>query len=227
MKYPASITHLNAQSGLAFYLCCKSAEHKELQEVFTDETWRVRRNPEMPWDALDLADKNWASAKPLPDGIAPIDEGPALEPLTRRDFANLPVILGTQLAPAVSIIKQAAKIRASLLASDSLQSALDRPNREQIVTARPALPTTLQALELTNGKLLNRRLKTTAARLAPEAVKDPGLWVEKLYNQLLSRPPNAGERAIALELLSRPVAPAGVEDLLWVLVNLPEFQLIN
>ncbi len=227
VKYPASNTHLNAQSGLAFYLCCKSAEHKALQEVFTDETWRVRRNPEMPWDALDLADKNWAPATPLADGIAPIDEGPGLEPLTRRDFANRPVILGTQLAPAVSIIKQSTKIRASLLTTDPLQSALDRPNREQIITARASLPTTLQALELTNGKLLNSRLKATAARLAPEAANDPGRWVEKIYNQLLNRPPNAGERAIALELLNRPVEPAGVEDFLWALVNLPEFQLIN
>ena len=44
-----------------------------------------------------------------------------------------------------------AVVRAALVGADSLQIALGRPNREQVVTVRSPTATTLQALELTNG----------------------------------------------------------------------------
>jgi hypothetical protein len=223
--YPASVTHLNAQSGLAFYLQIKSGAG--LEEIVSDPTWRVRRNPESGWNTAALADGKWASARPLPENVTPVDEGPGLEPILRQDFANLPVALGPQLVPVISTATHTGGIRASLLATDPLQSALERPGREQIVTTRSSVATTLQALELTNGSTLDQRIAVSAAKLLPEAVANPSLLMETLYLKLFSRAPVESERAIALEMLGQPVATNGISDLIWAMVNLPDFQLIN
>ena len=48
--------------------------------------------------------------------------------------------------------------RASLVASDLLMRSLGRPNREQVVSDRPANLTTLEALDLSNSPLLAETL---------------------------------------------------------------------
>ena len=58
------------------------------------------------------------------------------------------------------------QIRASLVAADPLTVALGRPNREQVVTTRATVATTLQALELTNGETLAKILHRGAEQLA-------------------------------------------------------------
>jgi hypothetical protein len=226
-KYPGATTHLNARSGLAFYARCELPEGKEVLQIVSDETWRVRRNPEGRWNTLAGSDTTWAAATLLPPGAEPIDEGPSLKPITRRDFANLPVELGPQLSPAVSTAAHVGEIRAALLAADPLQVALDRPNREIVTPVRANAATTIQALELTNGATLNARLQKAAAKLVPLAAADPGTWLDRFQRQALGRPPSPAEREIALEMLGKPVTAAGLADYLWAVVNLPEFQLIN
>jgi hypothetical protein len=227
VKFPGSTTHLNRQSGLAFYVRCELPGGQPTLQITTDETWRVRRNPEGRWNAADFADADWATAQPLPAGVTPVDEGPGLEPLTRKDFANLPVELGPQLSPAVSTAAHVGEIRASLLAADPLQVALDRPNREIVVPVRGSAATTIQALELTNGATLNWRLEKASLKFAPEAVRDSAAWLDRIYRHALGRAPSLAESAVAAEILGQPVKPEGVADFLWTLVNLPEFQLIN
>jgi mono/diheme cytochrome c family protein len=226
-KYPGAITHLNRQSGVAFYTRLIPRDGKGAVEITSDETWRVRRNPDGAWAALAYADSEWASAWPLPVGVGPVDEGPSLEPVLRKDFANIPVELGPQLSPAVSIAAHTGAIRAPLLAADPLQVALDRPNHEIVLPARSSAATTIQALELTNGATLNARLQKAAAKFAADAARDPSTWLTRLYLHALDRPPSAAERALALDLIGSPAKPEGIADLLWALVNLPEFQLIN
>jgi Protein of unknown function (DUF1549)/Protein of unknown function (DUF1553)/Planctomycete cytochrome C len=226
-KYPASTMHLNEQSGLAFYVRCASPGDKTSLQITTDETWRVRRNPAGAWNAAAFSDAEWKMAQPLAEGVAPVDEGPGLEPLTRKDFANIPVVLGTQLSCAVSTAARAGAIRASLLAADPLQVALDRPNREVVIPVRTTAATTIQALELSNGATLNARLQRTAAKFAPEAARDPAGWLCRIYFHALGRLPTPQEQAVCLEMLGNPDKPDAVADVLWAIVNLPEFQLIN
>jgi mono/diheme cytochrome c family protein len=226
-KYPGATTHLNARPGLAFYARCEMPGGKAIVQIQSDETWRVRRNPEGAWNSLKLSDTAWSTATLLPAGAEPIDEGPSLKPITRRDFANLPVELGPQLSPAVSTAAHVGEIRAALLAADPLQVALDRPNREIVVPQRASTATTIQALELTNGHTLNTRLAASAAKLAAQAAGDPGAWLEEIYRHALSRPPSPAERDLSVELLGKPATAEGITDFLWALVNLPEFQLIN
>ena len=115
--------------------------------------------------------------------------------------------------------------RASLTTSDALMRALDRPNREQVVTQRATVATTLQALELTNGQTLAAMLSQGAERWSHTA-RTPDNLVIGLFQQALGRLPSIAEKQAALDLIGSPVRKEGMEDLLWALVMLPEFQLV-
>lgn len=116
--------------------------------------------------------------------------------------------------------------RAALVAADPLMVALGRPNREQIVTVRQAAATTLQALELTNGGTLAKLFTEGAANILAKAGTDSAALADTLYREALGRAPTAAERALAVQVLGSPVRAEGIEDLLWSLAMLPEFQLI-
>ncbi len=117
-------------------------------------------------------------------------------------------------------------VRAWRIPADSLTRALGRPNREQVVTRRQTEYTTLQALELSNGERLAGFLSKGAAALVESGLVDPAMLTETVYRMALQRPPTAAERTAALEILSTGAGTQGVEDLLWAVAMLPEFQLI-
>jgi mono/diheme cytochrome c family protein len=116
--------------------------------------------------------------------------------------------------------------RAALALADPLQRALGRPNREQVVTWRPTAATTLEALELTNGQTLAGMLAQGADKWSQVPSMTAPSLVNALYERALGRLPTAAERRAALEMVGSPARKEGVEDLLWVLVMLPGFQLI-
>ena len=118
--------------------------------------------------------------------------------------------------------------RASLLKSDLLMRTLGRPNRDQIVTNRPQDLSTLEALDLSAGARLSELLAGAAIRIAKEATfKSPNELVDWLYTAALGRQPSSGERAASTEALGeKPTAPL-IEDLLWSVFVLPEFQLVR
>ena len=104
--------------------------------------------------------------------------------------------------------------------------ALGRPNREQVITTRASAATTLQALELTNGRTLATRIKAGAENLASE--KDAKRIIDRVYLGALGRKPTSAELAVANELIGGHHKQSdGVEDLLWAVCMLPEFQLIR
>jgi hypothetical protein len=115
--------------------------------------------------------------------------------------------------------------RAALVAADPLQLALGRPNREQVLTSRASAATTLQALELTNGAELAGVLAQGAEKVmvTPAPANDV---VTQLYAKALGRKPTKTEAQLATSLVGQPVQKNGVEDLLWGLAMMPEFQLI-
>ena len=109
---------------------------------------------------------------------------------------------------------------------DQLTRALGRPNREQVVTRRESGATTLQAIEMTNGDTLDRKFKKGSQHWLTTAGADSDKIIKGVYRAALSRLPNAGEFAAAKRLLGRKPTKEAVEDLLWVITMLPEFQLI-
>jgi hypothetical protein len=116
--------------------------------------------------------------------------------------------------------------RAALVAADPLMVALARPNREQVVTTRPTEATTLQALELTNGETLAEVLKRGAQNMLGASSVAKARLIPTLYERALGRRPTRQERRLAQEMVGQPAQSAGVEDLLWSVAMLPEFQLI-
>ncbi len=116
-------------------------------------------------------------------------------------------------------------VRACYVAADPLAVALGRPNREQVTTTRPSAATTLQGLEMTNGKTLADVMQKGADKLTAK-YKTPDALVQRVYAEALGRNPSKTEKQLAVALLGQPVAKDGVADLLWSVSMLPEFQLI-
>ena len=104
--------------------------------------------------------------------------------------------------------------------------SLGRPNREQVVTTRPDSLTTLQALDLSNGEQLTQMLANGAARLV-EGNASPDNMVQDSFRLALSRPPSGDELQLSSSLIGEDPNQESVSDYLWVLLMLPEFQLIR
>ena len=119
-------------------------------------------------------------------------------------------------------------VRASLVISGPLMRSLGRPNREQVVTTRPAVLSTLQALNLSNGDQLagwlNHGAKTWLSKQVDQAWTNQQL-IHQVFMVALSRPATDDE----IELLNwnGEVPQAAVEDLLWTVVMLPELQIVK
>jgi len=129
------------------------------------------------------------------------------------------------LARAVASAARVGRARAALAAADPLMLALGRPNREQVMTTRSAAATTLQALELSNGSTLSRTLRQGAERLVADTPAREAL-LDRVYRRALGRAPTAAEAKLCDEILGPTVSTPGVEDLLWSIAMLPEFQLL-
>jgi hypothetical protein len=121
----------------------------------------------------------------------------------------------------------AKKVRAALLMDGALSRALGRPNREQVVTRRDSLATMLQALELTNGTTLDAILKTGADHWTADHPSNPQVLIARAYHRALGREPTSDESRTAAEVIGTPPSADGMDDFLWMLVMLPEFQLID
>lgn len=225
-QYPQSIHHENKTPGLAFYSHITTTSNDVIQ-IISDNSWKSRRAPDSPWAAAETPDQSWAAVSLLADGASPTDEGPALEPIKRRDFANIPVVLTPIIRPGISLAANASSIRASMVAADALQTALERPNREVVATTRPTVATTMQALELTNGGILNNAVSRIAAMQLPEAQKSAHQWTNEIFRATLGRLPSPAELEIAKEVITTKPDTEHVADVIWMLVNHPEFQLVR
>ena len=116
--------------------------------------------------------------------------------------------------------------RTSLVNDDQLTRTLGRPNREQVLTRRSSVATTLQAIELTNGATLDTALKAGAEYWIQQKIESPQILLEKIYLQALSRIPSKTELKAGLFLLEGQVTSEGIQDILWIITMLPEFQLL-
>jgi hypothetical protein len=104
---------------------------------------------------------------------------------------------------------------------------LGRPNRDQIVTNRPQDLSTLEALDLSAGARLNEILSAGAKQVASQKFASASELVEWLYLRALCRKPLPEERSAALEMLGEKPTPQMLEDFLWAVFVLPEFQLVR
>ncbi|MDX2038863.1 MAG: DUF1549 domain-containing protein [Isosphaeraceae bacterium] len=180
----------------------------------SDESWKVSTQPAprgRKWLLPEFDDSKWKAAVVIEDG--------------HRRYG--PVDLGSAIAHAQSVSRSLESVRAVFAFDDSLLTNLGRPLREQVVTRRDSLATTLQALELTNGATLNAKLERGSAALIASIPNDPSGLADRIFQRGFGRRPTKDEESIAQGILGERPTVQQVQDLLWCLVMQPEFQIIR
>ena len=170
----------------------------------------------------------WTAAQPGPNGkfkAEPTDWAPAI-PVTNQQVWS--AVQGDLLSQLIhSAVQPQSMVRAALLKSDFLQRTLGRPNRDQIVSTRPNELSTLEAIDLNNAQNLADNLASGAKRWVEKCGSNPVELVDQIYLAMLSRAPSNLERLSAAEALGPQPNEQSVEDLLWAILMLPEFQLVR
>ncbi|HXJ60666.1 MAG TPA: DUF1549 domain-containing protein [Verrucomicrobiae bacterium] len=180
----------------------------QLLQVGTDRSWTFSKQAKEGWEKSDTE---------LTDASNAFELGPA---------TMTPWDAGERLAASLAMSRAHEEVRSSLVAADPLMVALGRPNREQVISTRASAATTLQALELTNGDTLAKVLNQGAAKVLAEKPASNQELINRLYEKALGRKPSPSETRLADELLGPAAGKEQVEDLLWAMAMLPEFQLI-
>jgi mono/diheme cytochrome c family protein len=196
-------------AGLYVYARMRArASGKEVvMDFITDKSWLATERQTNGWEQPAFVAQDWTPANELGAGNIP------------------PWRLPTDTIAIQFAGRAEGGVRAALVVADPLMTALGRPNREQVVTTRATTATTLQALELTNGKTLAKVLHNGAANLLRQNPNGPKL-VRSLYEEAVGRRPTSRELKVASALVGDKPTPEGVEDFLWAMTMLPEFQLI-
>ncbi|NBC65967.1 MAG: DUF1549 domain-containing protein [Bacteroidetes bacterium] len=177
--------------------------------IHSNEEWKITdREPDMNWKRSEFDDIEWHSVRSFGNSSNNKYWGRLVDfsheaPEERLEF-----------------------VRASLVENDDFQKALGRPPREIVITKRDAEPTLLQAMELTNGEMVNDVLSRGANRWIREYGDEPKELIRQIYLQALSRPPTGQEVQIIGEMLGEKPKNEAVQDLLWAVIMKPEFQMI-
>ena len=155
-------------------------------------------------------------AKAIPEDSA--DRGPGAGPTGMQPWG-----IGDALAQRVAGRSGMATSSLADFGGSALALALGRPNREQVTTVRQSTPTTIQALELTNGETLSRLLKQGAEHLMTTGTDGPTL-VDRVFTQVhCPVPPPAVQ--LSVELVGRSPQREGHRGLSLERRHASEFQL--
>ena len=118
-------------------------------------------------------------------------------------------------------------VRASLMKNTAFMRALGRPTRDQIVTMRPNELTTLEAIDLANEEGLYRAIGAGAARLCQKFPEGSDELARHVFRFAVSRDPTPRELELVNQLLEKTPRQEAVEDLIWSVLMLPEFQFVQ
>lgn len=182
-------------------------------------------------DTIVSSDDTWQWTAQVPNGSGKFKKQP-------EDWQPAAVVKGQEvwmgrLRPVMAqmlsqgIDGQRYMVRASLLKSDFLMRSLGRPNRDQVVSVRPMELTTLEAIDLSNGETLANALRQGAKQLNQREWESPQEFVTWLYHFALSRDPTPAERTTLVDSLGPEMPTEAIEDVLWAVFMLPEFQLVH
>jgi hypothetical protein len=193
----------------AFYFEALIEVDGKLTRIATDKSWQWTAKTPDPSGKFAEPPKDWREAA--------VASGPWGERL------------GAELQAKLSLSGQASQrmVRASLTKNNFLMRSLGRPHREQIVTQRPNELTTLEAMDLSNGAMLAELLERGAKNLLQRQWKSPAEFIHWLYESALAREPTAAELATMQGALGSKLTEQGIEDGLWAVLMLPEFQLVR
>ncbi len=186
----------------------------------------------LDWLAKDLADHQYdlkrtmrlictsrvyqsqAVGAPGPDTTDFVLRGPLVKRMSAEMFADaVSTLTGDWSGEAVANLpaeivpnETSIGVRAALQNDDTLTRVLGRPNREQVVTSRESIATTLQAIEMTNGATLNTKLLNGAKHWLAQSPSSPDALIDSVYLKAIGRRPTKEERVVARNLLGDATA---------------------
>ncbi|MEM8485553.1 MAG: DUF1549 domain-containing protein [Bacteroidota bacterium] len=179
-----------------------------VQQIISDDSWRsVAEPPANGWEQPAFDDSTWPQVRRYAS-FNRSHWGQLLDFRHNNDPSGLPFA------------------RAALVKLDPFMKALGRPTRENVTTSRDDQATLLQALELTNGVFFNTALREGAQQWFNQYATDGKALVTNIYQTALGREPTRKELRAALDIIGDPVDEVDLQDFLWALFMLPEFQLI-
>lgn len=193
-------------AGLLFALRILYADGTK-QYVYSDKTWSTTNQiPAKDWTSLHFEENNW--------------KGVSRQHATNSHWGKLPSFIYEKP------LKNSQFARASLVKLDPLMKTLGRPTRENVATTREINPTLLQALMLTNDDFLYQNIQEGAAKLLVTTNEDMDKLIDHLYQSILGRLPTQQERKTILDQVEKQPKKEVVEDLIWSMILLPEFQFL-
>jgi len=196
-------------AGLIFEAKSRGKSGK-IQSIETDETWQWTTARPDGSGKLDMTKAEWKPIAKIPGGVWNARLGAALNQSVAQLGEGMPRM-----------------VRASLVKSDFLMRTLGRPNREQIVSSRPGELNTLEAIDLHNAELFADLLERASQKLAKRKWDSPAVMATTLSEAALCRKPTDQELALYTEILGEKPQEKAIQDLLWVIFMLPEFQWVR
>lgn len=183
----------------------------DTRQLGSDATWQWTGDLNDGQQSLPRADATWSTAA--------VVEHPEVW------MQSLAEPLKSQLQRG--LLAGGKMVRAGLVKSDFLMRSLGRPNRDQVVSVRPLELTTLEAIDLSIGETLAEYLHQGAESITAREWESSEMLVRWLYQFALTREPTTDELRLLTEAIGDAPTVSGVEDVLWALVMLPEFQIVR
>jgi mono/diheme cytochrome c family protein len=194
-------------AGLLFSLRLQYTDGSE-EWIHSDRSWRSTADtPAQDWTALQFDDLAWKDAWRA-GSFSNSYWGSLLNFTFSPDSIDLPFA------------------RASLVRQDDFMKTLGRPVRENVTTKRSEEATLLQSLMLTNSSFFHEYLARGATSWLQQSGEDHAALIDQLYLKALGRLPVRKEKKLLLKKLEEEAPQEALEDIIWTLVLLPEFQLI-
>ena len=201
-------------AGLLLSLQLEYADGRQ-ERIFSNRDWvSVDSLPEGNWQGLDYEDGDWQRVRRYAG-------------FYNTSWGRLPGFSHQAQMQVQAQAQNTPFVRASLVKLDPFLKAMGRPTRENVTTSRDDWATLLEALAFTNGEFFSQTLQMAAEQWWERTGGDAEDLIYQLYQRTLGRQPNDRELRIALDLLEQEASTKGAEDLIWSVVMLPEFQLIE
>lgn len=189
---------------------------------------QARRLEELPWKRIYTAAGHWPFS---PDEDPSLSAPTVMEfDLSSHHFERFKARLTRDGEPdgnpaLVSIFRDLAW-RSSMSEASPLALSLGRPTRERVTINRAHSPTMLESLELLSDGNLARMVAAGARFWSARDWSDKEAGLDAMFMDSLGRAASSSERSLFLQHISAPPKREEIEDLIWILLVSPEFQLL-
>jgi hypothetical protein len=205
--------------------------------LLTSETWRQSAEPADSKSEAEDPDQRWLTryrarrleAEAVRDSLLDLSGelnrqlgGPGFRPFVHKGNGGQNEYFAADLPGADTSRRTVYRI-AVHSARDPLLDSLDCPEFSTRTPVRPNTTTPLQALSLMNNPFVQRMASALAERVKLEVGSKVDRQVDRMWREVLGRPPQVDERTAAVALVDQH----GLAALAWTLFNANEFVVVR